>query len=179
MREFRRRHGGLERELRAQRPEPRAEFVESLEATIRSRPLRRAPQAFRLGLAGAVTAGMLVSLAAFGGLGYAATGVKHTVKAAVHAVAPAHKAKPSAPANAERAQYFVTMCLKGATIKIDANAQNAILSAGGTVGGCNGGAFSPAAAFKWMCFKGHNIRVPAKKATIKKLKKAGAKSGFC
>jgi hypothetical protein len=177
MREFKRRHGGLERELRAQRPQPRAEFVEALETTVRSHSARPAARSFRLGLAAAVTVAMVVALAAFGGLGYAATGVTHTLRAAVHAVAPAHKAKPSSPANAARAQYFVTMCLKGQTIQVDSHAQDGITTAGGKTGACSGGAFTPAAGFKWMCFKGHNIRVAPK--SVKILKKKGVKPGFC
>ena len=44
---------------------------------------------------GAADRGMLVALAAFGGLGYAATGVTHAVTAATHVVAPAqHTAAP-------------------------------------------------------------------------------------
>ncbi len=45
-------------------------------------------RSFRLGLAAAVSAVMLVALAGFGGLGYAASTVKEAVQAAVHVAVP-------------------------------------------------------------------------------------------
>ncbi len=94
MKGFWKREDRLERELRAQRPEPSAEFMRALEGKVDGKAYRRPARPMRLGLAAALTIGMLVALASFGGLGYAATGVSHAVKAATHVVAPQHKAAP-------------------------------------------------------------------------------------
>jgi hypothetical protein len=168
---------GLERELRAARPEPRKEFLRAVESRISREGGRQRAGSFRLGLAGAVTAAMVISLAAFGGLGYAATGVGNAVKTAVHVVAPAKKATPSSPATSARAQYFVEVCYKGKTLRIDSHAEKALLANGATPGACNGGAFTPPAKQTRMCFKGNNILVATK--DVKALKKAGLKTGFC
>ena len=103
---FFKRGDDLERRLRSERPAPRAEFMSRLAERIESTPHRRS--SFHLGLAAAVTAVMLVSLAAFGGLGYAASSVTHAVQRAVQVVAPAHHAANAAPTaafNAAAAQY--------------------------------------------------------------------------
>jgi hypothetical protein len=73
---FRGRHEGLdlEGELRAGRPEPRAEFVHALESRVREHG-RRARGGFRVAFVGALTACMLLALASVGGLGYAASAV--------------------------------------------------------------------------------------------------------
>jgi hypothetical protein len=96
MMSFRRRGDRLGRELRAQRPEPRADFLHMLEDGIgRKLDRRRAGVRFRLGLAGALTVGLVTALGSFGGLGYAATGVGHAWRAASHVAVGAH---PSAAA---------------------------------------------------------------------------------
>src|SRR5512146_1863047 len=83
------REDDLERELRAQRPEPRRELVEEIARMVgRERP-RRSDRPIRLGVAVAFSAAMLIALGAFGGLSYAANGVSHAVSSAVHAIAPA------------------------------------------------------------------------------------------
>ena len=100
------RRDDLERMLRGDRPTPPAEFVESLaRRVVASPPGRRGT--FRLGLAATVTAVLVVSLAAFGGLGYAATSVKHAVHTAVHVVAPAKHYAAAKPAgfNSAAAEY--------------------------------------------------------------------------
>ena len=133
MRGFWKREDKLERELRAQRPEPRAEFMQSLESRVVGKAYRRPARSFRLGLAAALTVGMLVALASFGGLSYAATGVSHAVKAATHVVAPAHQAKvavPSAPLSSAQAQYLVAMCFFGHTIYIDSRAAKIVRALG-------------------------------------------------
>jgi hypothetical protein len=73
---FRERHEGLdlERELRATRPEPRSEFVHTLEDRVRA-DRRRARGGFRVAFVGALTACMLFALASVGGLGYAGSAV--------------------------------------------------------------------------------------------------------
>ena len=63
----------LEAELRANRPQPSPDFLRRVEARVREDRRSRAGS-FRIAFAGAMTAGVLVALAAVGGLGYAATG---------------------------------------------------------------------------------------------------------
>jgi hypothetical protein len=99
---FWKREDPLERRLRRERPAPRAEFVEALGERLESEPYRRRRPA-RLGFAAAVSIAMLVSLSAFGGLGYAASSVSHVVQTAVHVVTPppASNAPAAAPAAAK------------------------------------------------------------------------------
>jgi hypothetical protein len=70
----------LERELRAQRPEARDEFVQHLAAALRSR--RHSSPRPRFGLAFALSLAILVSLVALGGVG-AASDALHSSAAAV------------------------------------------------------------------------------------------------
>ena len=71
--------GRLERELRAARPEPRAEFLLSLAERTESKTRRRASSRLAFGLA--VLTFVLGSFASFGGIGYAAAGADSAVKA--------------------------------------------------------------------------------------------------
>ncbi len=180
MRGFWKREDKLERELRAQRPEPRAEFMQSIESRIVGKAYRR-PARLRLGLAAALTVGMLVALASFGGLSYAATGVSHAVKAATHVVAPAHQAKvavPSAPLSSAQAQYLVAMCFLRHTIYVDSRAAKVLRALGATLGPCKGGRRTPPTTTKVVCIKGHNVRVnTVNAAALVRAKKA--KAGFC
>lgn len=77
MRGFRKRRGSgsaLEDALRANRPEPRTEFVRLLTGRIHeSRPR---VLALRLAVAGALTLTMIAALLAFGGIGYAGAAVQ-------------------------------------------------------------------------------------------------------
>lgn len=94
----------LERELRARRPEPRHEFARALEQRVHRSRYRRPAPAFRLGLAAAVTAAMVVALAAVGGLSYAASGVTQVAHVASQLVQPQAQTGPAAP-NAAAQQY--------------------------------------------------------------------------
>jgi hypothetical protein len=76
MTRFWKREEELERRLRAERPEPRSEFVHALTDHVMSRRYRRSAR-LRVVFAGAITAAAVVSLSAFGGLGYAASAAKH------------------------------------------------------------------------------------------------------
>jgi len=156
---FFRRADNLERRLRTERPAPRAELMESLTQRIESTPFRRR-SGFRLGLAATVTAVMVVSLAVFGGLGYAATSVSHAVKTAVHVVAPAkhHAAAKQAGFNSAAAQYGkkVSICTvepngKQHTITISQNAEASYLRTHPRAypGSC--GAFRPKGAKANVC----------------------------
>jgi hypothetical protein len=94
-REFRR----LARRLRDERPTPPAELMRSLSAP----PAGRRPVAFAF----ALTAVLAVSLAAVGGVSYAATAVTQVAKVAQQIVAPSvhHAAAVSARPNAGGDQY--------------------------------------------------------------------------
>jgi hypothetical protein len=179
MKSFWKREDKLERELRAQRPEPRAEFMKALESKV-GKAYRR-PFRLRVGLAAALAVGMLAALGATGGFSYAATGVTHAVKAATHAVAPAHKAAPalvSHPLSSAQAQYLVAMCFLHHTIYVDSRAARILEALGAKLGPCSGGHRTPPATTKVVCIKGQNIRVTAANAAA--LVKAGkAKAGFC
>ena len=69
----------LEGELRASRPQPRADFVKALAAEARTAPPERT-RAGRFGLAIALSGLILVVLASFGGIGYASSAASHAVK---------------------------------------------------------------------------------------------------
>jgi hypothetical protein len=169
----------LERRLRAERPQPPGELVDALETRIHDSRYRRPGRVLRTGVAVAVSGGMLAALAGFGGLGYAATGVSHAVKSAVHVVAPAHKSGPATALSSAKAQYKVQMCLHGHTISVDSHAVGGLTNAGATPGACSGGAFTPATKLVRACFKGQNIQV-TKAARVALLKaKLGVTSGFC
>jgi hypothetical protein len=74
-----RRQLDLEGELRARRPQPRADFVTALAAEVRAAPPERT-RAGRFGLAIALSGLILVVLASFGGIGYASSAASHAVK---------------------------------------------------------------------------------------------------
>ena len=69
----------LEGELRARRPQPRADFVKALAAEVRTAPPERT-RGGRFGLAIALSGLILVVLASFGGIGYASSAASHAVK---------------------------------------------------------------------------------------------------
>jgi hypothetical protein len=81
-----RRNKDIERLLRAQRPHPSDELVRSLAGQAR-RPLASRSRP-RVAFAGALSAGMLVMLASFGGLGYAATTMSSVARTIEKVVAP-------------------------------------------------------------------------------------------
>jgi hypothetical protein len=70
----------LDSERPAYRPRPRAEFARALADDIRTSHRATSPR-LRLAFAAGLTLTMLVALAAFGGFGYAANGVKVQAKA--------------------------------------------------------------------------------------------------
>jgi transposase len=104
--------GGLEAELRSNRPEPSRELVNRIEARLRSHRERRAGS-FRVAFAGALIVGLMAALASVGGVGYAATGVSDATEKAkrimhVHGVTKLRKSaaidqyrKPSAKPKAK------------------------------------------------------------------------------
>jgi len=175
---FWKRDDALERELRALRREPRPEFLDAVVNRIHGDRYRRPTRSLRLGLVGALSAGMLAALAAFGGLGYAASGVSRAVESAVHVVSPAKTATPNSALSSASAQYIVAMCLRGHTIFVDNHAIKGILRAGGKLGSCSGAA-APAGSKKlvFVCFQGQSIKV--EKRSVPTMIKVGAKKGKC
>jgi hypothetical protein len=97
MRSWRRnRETGLEAELRAYRPEPSRELVHKIETHVRELGRTTRAGSFRLAFVAAIVLGMLMALASFGGLGYAATGAGQAVSKArqivhVHGVTQLHR----------------------------------------------------------------------------------------
>jgi hypothetical protein len=133
----------VEHELRQHRPDPGDDLVRDLTARI----LADAPQrpASRLGLAfaGALASLLVVALAAFGGIGYAASAAKGVARTAERVVTP--KAKEVAGQSAAADQYVgkVTICHHTGsqshpfvTITISRNALKAHLAHGDTIGPC-------------------------------------------
>ena len=181
MKSFRRHRDRLERELRAQRPEPHAGFLHTLESRIVGEGHGRSSGRVRIGLAVALAVGMISALGAFGGLGYAATGVTNAVQAATHIVAPAHHAAPvvkAQPLSSARAQYLVAMCFFRHTIYVDSRAARILRLLGAKDGPCKGHRRTPPAKTTIICIKKHNVRVTLSdaKALIRARK---ATPGFC
>jgi hypothetical protein len=79
----------LEDTLRAARPRPSDELVSRIEGRVRAERPLRVRRSFRVAVPATITAVMIGSLAAVGGVGYAATSVGHAVKAVSHVFAPA------------------------------------------------------------------------------------------
>jgi hypothetical protein len=128
----------LEARLRAERPQPRPEFLTSVADRVRSADRQRSrARGFRLAFAGGLSAAMLVALAAVGGLSYAASSVTGAVQAVSKVVAPSHSATPVANSSAA-AQYGhkVPMCHNGHTISVDQHAVPAHLKQGDKKGKC-------------------------------------------
>lgn len=69
----------VERELRANRPEPRGDYTRALAGEVRSHEPTRT-RAGRVGLALALSGLTVVALASFGGIGYASSSGSHAVK---------------------------------------------------------------------------------------------------
>jgi hypothetical protein len=181
---FWKREDDLERELRARRPEPRRELVDDIARMVAGRP-RSTGRRLRFGVAIALTAGMLAALGSFGSLSYAANGVSHAAKAAVHVVVPNKAATPDIAMSSASAQYLVTICFHGFTLEVDSHFARLVEALGGKPGACKPrgrghggiGAFKPSTKTVHMCFKGKNTVVA--KSEQKSLKKLGFKAGFC
>lgn len=89
MRYWRKRNEGLDLEaaLRAGRPEPAPELVSRLEARVRHDGRTRAG-ALRVAFVGALTAVMLLALAAVGGVGYASSAARDAAVSVKRVVGP-------------------------------------------------------------------------------------------
>lgn len=104
----------LERRLREHRAEAHEEFVQGLAADVRGR--RHPSPRPRLTLAFALSAALLVSLVAFGGVGAASNAIHSSAAAVRSAVGEPHKARGSkshsTPANKQYHQK-VSICQPG------------------------------------------------------------------
>jgi hypothetical protein len=180
---FLKRNDELERELRAQRPEPRRELVDAITSRIVGDRRRRSRRPLRLGVAVALSAGMFGALGAFGGLGYAANGVTRAVSSAVHVVTPTRNVVPSTAVSSAMAQYKVALCFHGHTLNVDSHAVHALEANGAKPGPCGRGAFKPAAKTVVACFKGNNVSIAKSSVKTKsqraKLAKLGITPGYC
>jgi hypothetical protein len=104
---------GLGRELRANRPKPRADFETKLEQDIveerrHTQSRRHLVPSFRLGLAAGTTTLLLVSFAAAGGMAAASSSVRSAltdVARVVHIAAPAHPARVDKGTSPAQDQY--------------------------------------------------------------------------
>jgi hypothetical protein len=163
----------LTRELRASRPEPRREFARALEQRVHENQYRRPARAVRLGLAGALTAAMLITLASLGGLGYAASTVSQVAHVATRLVKP-QSHTGTAGLNAAAAQYGkkVSVCTvqpngKQHTIVISKNAVASYLATHpkAYLGVCNAGRHGakPNVCVKMSAHKFVPVWVPPKK----------------
>ena len=152
MSKFFKRDDQLERELHSNRPEPRAEFLASMVDRVGpGRP--STPPRLRLGFASALTMGILISLAAFGGLGYAASAAESVAHVATRLVTPSQPRATRQPLSSAGAQYSkkITICHfdgkgRGHTITIDQSAWPAHRAHGDHLGACRAGEFKPGSA---------------------------------
>jgi len=101
----------LEDDLRASRPQPRADFARALTDEVRTRSAAEHSPRGRVGLALALSGLIVVALASFGGLGYASSAASHAVKKAVKKQAvPQHVWIVEKPRTAAAAQYCPPEC---------------------------------------------------------------------
>jgi hypothetical protein len=146
----------LERELRRNRPEPRAEFLASMVDKVGRERRSTAPR-LRLGFAGALTTMIVVSLGAFGGLSYAASAVESVAHVVTKVVAPSkpHTTQVAqAPLSSAAAQYKkkIKICHfdkegRGHTEEIDESNFPSFRANGDHKGECKkGGEFKPGSA---------------------------------
>jgi hypothetical protein len=95
---FRRRPEDFEKQLSGARPRPRAEFRAALARSIAFAPQRRVSRP-RLAFAAVLTALLLISFSAVGGIGYAASSSKNSVAAAVEFFKKTNSKKATFSAN--------------------------------------------------------------------------------
>ena len=120
--------------LRASRPEPSRDFVDTLSERIASDGRRtRLRSASRLSFAAALTVFMLGTLASFGGLGDAASNTKGAFKEVVALEGP-HSADRT-PAS-DQYERKVMICHNGHTITVSLSALPAHRRHGDTIGPC-------------------------------------------
>ena len=177
---FFKRDDELERELYDNRPEPRAEFLAAMVDRVGPGRSSTAPR-LRLAFAAALTMGILGSLAAFGGLGYAASAATSIAHVATKLATPSKPRATQRPLSSAGAQYAkkITICHfdgkgRGHTITIDQSAWPAHRAHGDHLGACSAGEFKPGSAANPLVAPADGARVtspptlhwrPAPKAT--------------
>ena len=115
----------LGRELRASRPEPRADFESALEQEVlkgrrRVRPSRHLVPNFRFGFAAGVTVLLLVGFTAAGGMAAASSSGRHAladVAQVVHISSPANKTVDSGTSPAKDQYGLKKSCTKAAAAR--------------------------------------------------------------
>jgi hypothetical protein len=133
----------VERMLKAARPEPRQDFFRAAESLVESRSAPRRAL-LRAGLAVGFAAVFAAPLAAFGGIGYAASAATNTAHAVSAVFAPTHhRSSPHqlsshGSVSSADVQYGkkVTLCHNGHTISVGLPAEAAHLALGDTEGPC-------------------------------------------
>ena len=124
MKSFRRRGGiDLERELRANRPEPRPEFVAMISDRV-ERTRSRSYARVRIAFGAALTAGLLAAVASIGGVGIAASSVHAVAKSVIRITHTSHpRAVPLSSAGAQYGEK-VKLCYKGKVISVPKSQEN-------------------------------------------------------
>ena len=133
----RRRSSELEKELGRLRPQPREEFLRELSAFVETRPgPARRSERWRIGTAIALSAGLLVVAAVFGGVSYAASSTAHAVQAVTQVVFHVRAHDVGSVSAAADQYHKVTLCHKGHTISVAEQAVTAHLAHGDMFGKC-------------------------------------------
>jgi hypothetical protein len=146
-RRFRRRATrSLEHELRLYRPKPADDFFSQVTTRILADTPQRPARRLSLAFAGALASLLVAALAAFGGIGYAASAAKGVARTAQQVVTPKPKNAVGHSAAADQYVGKVTICHHTGsrthpfvTITINRNALQAHLNHGDTLGPCTGG----------------------------------------
>jgi hypothetical protein len=116
---LRQRRIDLERELRAQRPEPRPELVTMISGRVeRSRSRGRV----RLAFGAALTAALLVAVASVGGVGFAASSANQVAKSIIRITHTSHPRVVNRTAAGDQYGRKVKVCHKGHVISISESA---------------------------------------------------------
>jgi hypothetical protein len=111
----------VERELRANRPEPRAELVSMISERIARTP-RRSHAGFRVAFGAGLTAGLLAAVAAVGGVGFAASSVHQVAKSVIRITHTSHPRVVNNNTSAADQYRKVKVCHKGKVITISESA---------------------------------------------------------
>jgi hypothetical protein len=143
-RRFRRRvTKSLEQELRLYRPQPADDFFHQVTTEILADAPQRPARRLSLAFAGALASLLVAALAAFGGIGYAASAAEGVAQTAQKVVAPKAKTRSVQSAAADQYVGKETICHHTGsqshpfvTITISKNAEKAHLAHGDTLGPC-------------------------------------------